>query len=336
MTKIRKLYYFDKKNAQEMISFLNNSATDTYINRIMFNPLLPFHHFLPLSLKFLPESFVLKDKNEFKGLIAIAPTKSRQNRMEIKKLFFEENSFADATELVQYVVSKYKAMGAVSIMVKVDDYLPNLLSMFVTKCGFSQISYEKLWRITKVPDSTFDKREFRVFKNSDAQLAANLYNDTLLPHFRPLLGKEVCEFKEPICKGLSYYSEYKYVMEDKKSKNIIAYISIQTSDNENFVVDITESGWLNVDLNSILAFAYSCVQKRKKRFGLFVKTKRYMSNGEKYESQFSKNGYECVQNQIVLTNSSMRVVKDSSKTGKFTVLSDFCPVRAISTKAILK
>ena len=116
---------------------------------------IPFHHFLPLSLKFLPESFVLKDKNEFKGLIAIAPTKSRQNRMEIQKLFFEENSFADATELVQYVVSKYKAMGAVSIMVKVDDYLPNLLSMFVTKCGFSQISYEKLWRITKVPDSTF-------------------------------------------------------------------------------------------------------------------------------------------------------------------------------------
>ena len=66
MTKIRKLYYFDKKNAQEMISFLNNSVNDTYINKIMFNPFLLFHHFLPLNLKFLPESFVLKDGKNLK------------------------------------------------------------------------------------------------------------------------------------------------------------------------------------------------------------------------------------------------------------------------------
>ena len=125
-------------------------------------------------------------------------------------------------------------------------------------------------------------------------------------------------------------------MEDKKSKNIIAYISIQTSDNENFVVDITESGWLNVDIDSILTFAYSCIQKRKKRFGFFVKTKRFTTIGEKYECHFSKSGFDCVQNQIVLTNSSARVLKDRIKTGKFTVLSDFCPARAVSTKALLK
>lgn len=335
MTKIRKLYYFDKKNTQEMISFLNNSATDTYINRIMFNPLLPLHHFLPLNLKFLPESYVLKDKKDFKGLITIAPTKSRHKKIEIQKLFFEENSYTDATELVQYVVSKYKAMGATSIMVKVDDYLPELLSMFVSKCGFSQISYEKLWRVNKFLDIKFDKKEFRSFRNSDAQMAVKLYNDSLLPHFRPLLSKEVCEFKELIFKGLSYYSEYKYVMEDKKSKNIIAYISIQTSDNENYVVDITQTGWIDVDINSILAFAYSKISKRKKRFGLFVKTKRYSTLGEKYETQFSKNGFECVQNQIVLTNSSARVLKNECKTGKFTVLSDFCPSGVVSTKSIL-
>jgi len=336
MAKIRKLYYFDKKNTQEMISFLNNSATDTYINHIMFNPFLPFHHLLPLKLKFLPESFVLKDKKDFKGLITIAPTKSRQKKMEIQKLFFEENSYSDAVELVQYVVSKYKAMGATSIMVKVDDYLPELLSIFVSKCGFSQISYEKLWRVNKFPELGFDKKEFRSFRNADSQLAANLYNDSLLPHFRPLLGKEVREFKESLFKGLSYYSEYKYVMEDKKSKNIIAYISIQTSDNENFVVDITQTGWVDVDINTILAFACSKVQKRKKRFGLFVKTKRYTTLGEKYETQFSQNGYECVQNQIVLTNSSARVLKDECKTGKFTVISDFCPSRAVSTKSVLR
>ncbi len=103
--------------------------------------------------------------------------------MEIQKLLFEEGAWEEAVELVQFVVSKYKAMGAVSIMVKVDDYLPDLLSMFVSKCGFSQISYEKLWRVNKFTQTDYDKKEFREFRNSDAQLAANLYNEALLPHF---------------------------------------------------------------------------------------------------------------------------------------------------------
>ena len=334
MSKIRKLYYFDKKNTQEMISFLNNNVYDTYINHIMFNPFIPLHHLLPLCFKFLPESYILKDKKEIKGLITIAPTRCHMKKMEIQKLLFEEGAWLDAAELVQYAVSKYKAMGAVSIMVKVDDYLPDLLSMFVTKCGFSQISYEKLWRVNKFVEADYDKKEFREFRNSDAQLIANLYNEALLPHFRPLLSKEVREFKETLFKGLSYFSEYKYIIEDKKSKNITGGISIRTSDNENYVVDIIQTGWIDIDINSIIAFATDQIKKRKKRFGLFIKTKRYTNTGEKWEKQFMENGFECVQNQIVLTNSSARILKNNSSTGRYTVLSDLCPSKALPTSDI--
>lgn len=334
MSKIRKLYYFDKKNTQEMISFLNNNVYDTYINHIMFNPFIPLHHLLPLCFKFLPESYILKDKKEIKGLITIAPTRCHMKKMEIQKLLFEEGAWLDAAELVQYAVSKYKAMGAISIMVKVDDYLPDLLSMFVTKCGFSQISYEKLWRVNKFVEADYDKKEFREFRNSDAQLIANLYNEALLPHFRPLLSKEVREFKETLFKGLSYFSEYKYIIEDKKSKNITGGISIRTSDNENYVVDIIQTGWIDIDINSIIAFATDQIKKRKKRFGLFIKTKRYTNTGEKWEKQFMENGFECVQNQIVLTNSSARILKNNSSTGRYTVLSDLCPSKALPTSDI--
>ena len=329
MSKIRKLYYFDKKNAQEMISFLNNNVNDNYINHVMFNPFLPLHHLLPLKFKFLPESFVLKEGKSLKGLITIAPTKCRYKKMEIQKLFFEENSLTDAAELVQFAVSKYKAMGASSILVKVDDYLPDLLTLFVSKCGFSQISYEKLWRINKFIDTPFDKREFRSFRNSDAKAVTNLYNDSLLPHFRPLLGKEVREFKENLFKGLSYYSEYKYIIEDKKTKAVIGCISIQTSDNENYVIDIIQTSWVNLDINAIINYASYQIKKRKKRFGLFVKTKRYTSLGENYEKQFVQNGFECVQNQIVLTNSSARVLRETPKNIKYTVLADFLPPKPI-------
>lgn len=330
MSKIRKLYYFDKKNAQEMISFLNNSVNDTYISKIMFNPFLPLHHFLPLGLKFLPESFVLKEGRDIKGLITVAPTKCRHKKVEIQKLLFEENALTDAAELVQFAVSKYKAMGAVSIIVKVDDYLPELLTMFVSKCGFSQISYEKLWRINKVFEQDFDKKIYRSFRNSDSKVVANLYNDSLLPHFRPLLGKEVREFRESLFKGLSYYSEYKYVIEDKKTKAVIGCIIIQTSDNENYVADIIQTSWVDLNIDEILSFIFCQVKKRKKRFGLFVRTKRYTTVGEKYESKFMEHKFECVQNQIVLTNSSARVLRESSKSGKFTVLTDFIPTKPVS------
>ena len=326
MRKIRKLYYFDRKKMQEMISFLNNR--DTYINHIMFNPLIPLHHLLPLRFKFLPESYILKDGKEVKGLITVAPSKSRIKRMEIQKLFFEENCYEDAGELIQFVVSKYKAMGAVSFIVRVDDYLPELLKLFVSRCNFSQISYEKLWKIDNIENSEFNKKEFREFRNSDSQAIANLYNDSLLQHISPLLSKDAREFKEDIFKGLSYYSEYKYVMVDRKSRNITAYISILTADNENYIIDIIQSSWIDIDINNIISFAYSQVRKRKKKFNLFIKTKKYTQLGDKYEQLFLDNKLECVQNQIVLTNTSAKILKETVKTGKFTILNQFYGVSA--------
>lgn len=314
-----------------MMSFLNNSAMDTYINQIMFNPFLFLHHFLPLKLKFLPESFVLKEGKDVKGLITVAPAKGKHKKVEIQKLFFEENSYSVATELIQYVVSKYKAMGAPSILVKVDDYLPELLTVFVSKCGFNQISYEKLWRITDYPKSEFNKKEFRSFKNSDAQAVASLYNDSLLPHFRPLLSKETQEFRESLFQGLSYYSEYKYVIEDKNTKTVVGCITIQTLDNENYILDITQAGWINIDINAVLSYATYQIKKRKKKFGLFVKTKRYTNVGGNYEEVFKRLGFNCVQNQVVLTNSSARILKETAKAGKYTVLGEFCPTNSILT-----
>ncbi len=327
MRKIRKLYYFDKKRMQEMISFLNNR--DKYINHIMFNPLLPLHHLLPLRFKFLPESYVLKDKKEIKGLITVAPSRCPLKKMEIQRLFFEDNCYDDAGELIQFVVSKYKAMGAASFVVKIDDFLPELVRLFVAKCGFSQISYEKLWKIGEF-EAEFNKKDFREFRNSDAQTVANLYNESLLPHFRPLLSRDAKEFKEIFFKGLSYFSEYKYVIEDKSSKNITCYLSIQSADSENFILDVIQSSWVELDIRAIIGFAKAQIAKRQKNFNLYIRTKKYTQLGERDEKYFMENKFECVQNQVVLTNSSARIIRENVHTGQFTILSQFCSVRPIA------
>ena len=323
MTKIRKLYYFDKKNAAEMVSFLDK--TD-YVSRIMFNPLLPLHHLLPLKLKFLPESYVLKDKKEIKGLITIAPTGSPLKQMEIQKLLFEENCYEDAGELIQYVVSKYKALGTASVIVRIDDYFPELVKLFISKCSFSQISYERLWKINeeKDDDNINNKmKNFRVFRNSDAPIISNIYNEQLLPHFRTLLNKDAKEFKDVIFKGLSYFTEYKYVYRDKHSKNITAYLSVKTSDNKNFVLDFTQTGWEQPDTDLIIRFARNVIKKRNKNYNLFVVTKKYTQSGEQYENEFRERKYECVQNHIVLTNSSARIIKNAEGEKKFIGLNQF-------------
>lgn len=306
---------------QEMISFLNNR--DAYISRIMFNPFIPLHHLIPLRFKFMPESYVLKDKREIKGLITIAPSKSPLKRLEIQRLFFDENCYEDAEELIQFAVSKYKALGAISFIVKVDDNLPDLIRVFVSKCGFSQISYEKLWKVQIPENIKFDRKDYRIFRNSDAVTVSSLYNESLLPHFRPLLGSGAGEFKEPLLKGLSYFSEYKYVVEDKKSKNISAYISIKTSDHENYILDIIQSSWVEIDIEAIIGFGVKQIRKRQKNFNLFIKTKKYTQLGEKYEQLFMDHRFECVQSQIVLTNSSAKIIKDRVRSGKFTILNQF-------------
>lgn len=321
MTKIRKLYYFDKKNAREMISFLNNE--DTYVNNIMFNPFILLHHLLPLRFKYLPESYVLKDKKDIRGLITIAPSKSPLKQMEIQKLLFEENQYEDAEELIKYVVSKYKAKGCASIIVRIDDFLPELIKIFVSKCGFSQISYEKLWYInTNNIESAYNKKMFREYRNSDALAISNLYNEQLLPHFRPLLGKDCKDFKDKIFTGLSYFNEYKFIYKNKNN-NILAFISIKTADNKNYILDFIKSSWEDININDIISFAFAQARKRTKNAKLYIKTKKYTQYGEKYEKEFLENSFKCVQNQLVLTNSSAKIIRNEEKTKKFTVINQF-------------
>ena len=307
---------------QEMISFLNNR--DAYIGHVMFNPLLPLHHLLPLKCKFLPESYVLKDKKEIKGLITIAPSKYPVKRLEILRLFFEENCYEDAYELIQYAVSKYKALGAISFIVRVEDSPPDLLRVFVARCGFSQLSYERLWKIPEQVNTEFNEKDYREFRNSDSTTVSNLYNESLLPHFRPLLSSDPREFKESVFKGLSYFNEYKYVILDRKTKNITGYISIKTSDNQNYILDIIQSSWQEIDVKSVIDFGISRIKKHQKEFNLFIKTKKYTQLGEKYEQLFMEHRFKCIQNQIVLTNSSAKIIKERVSTGRFTILNRFC------------
>ena len=324
-----------------MISFLNND--DVFFTDISFSPMVVLNHLLPQRYKFMPESYVLKDKKNIRALITVAPSKNPLKQLEIHKLLFQENNYHEAEELIQYVVSKYKANGVVSFIVKIDDYLSDLIRLFIAKCGFSQISYEKLWMNKEYNSYTFEElsekynsKMFRGYRGSDVSVVSNMYNEQLLPHIRPLLGKDVKDFKDSFYAGLRYYTEYKYVYRDKNTKNIHAFLFIRSVDNTNFVLDIIQSSWDDINLDELLAFAYAQVKKRTQKAKLYIKSKKYIQQYEKYEKELIDKNFECVQNKAILTNSSAKIIKNESESVKYTVLSQFYSGLSITNKSQVK
>ena len=83
---------------------------------------------------------------------------------------------------------------------------------------------------------------------------------------------------------------------------------------------MVQSSWVDINIDSIISFAWNQIKKRKQEFSLYVKTKKYTQLGEKYEQEFIRKNFECVQNQIVLTNTSARILKESVHSGRFTIL----------------
>ena len=102
----------------------------TEIKNIVFtdckkNPLTRFfcfiNYLLPLRLKYANESFVALNDNIQQGLITLVKDTKSHTRFKITKLILEENSTSIANQLVNYVISRYRAMGAHAFYVVVDE-----------------------------------------------------------------------------------------------------------------------------------------------------------------------------------------------------------------------
>ena len=95
-----------------------------------------------------------------------------------------------------------------------------------------------------------------------------------MTHFKPTLERQGKEFSEAFYHGLTYSSEYRYVIEDASSDKILGYFLISTDDNENFLVDFNYSDGYEIDLDGIMYYATREILKRMRRFKLYMKIKK--------------------------------------------------------------
>ena len=322
MVRIRKTNYFDKFKLKKMISFLSSDAINYYTKVFMNFPFNVIHDLLPLSLKFLPESYVIEENKDIIGMVTVSPTPGNPFKLVISRLFLEHDYFNAGKQLIEFVIAKYGAKSASTFIATIDDSYDELLHLFTEGCGFRQCSSEQLWKMNEIRFVKEDSTFFRPFKNSDAQAITMLFNDSIITHFKHSVSKTKDEYLEPVFKGLKDDYKLKYVIEDENLKTVKAYFSLTTNDNLNYVLDITTSPWYDCSWDDILSFTVNEISKRKKDFCLFIKVKKYTTTAENFEKYLIEKGFKCIQNQLVLVKDFYKLIKEPEQTHRIVLFNE--------------
>ncbi len=309
MTRIRKLYCFDYPKIKKMISYLGSEDDDRFAKFLTDEPAGVLNALLPLQYKFKPESFILLENDEILGLITVTPTNGNPYKINITRLIFKQDFYNVGKQLIEFVIAKYGAIGAHCFGVLVDNCHDELLGLFIDGCGFRQCSYENLWKLDNFTPKSGRVASFRPFVNDDAKSIARLYNSELNTLYRPSMEKIPQEFMEPILAGFANCYNNRYVLED--CDKVVAYLSITTVDNLNFIIDISTNDGYPIDNDEIINFALGEIARRKTNFTAFLKHRQYAKNADKLEEYLHDRNLNCIQTQCVLIKDFYKPIKQT-------------------------
>lgn len=307
MISIRRLTCFDTPKIKKMISYLGGDEKLT--NTISVDAFAALHSTFPLKYKFMPESFILLKGSEILGLISVTPTAGNPYKINIIKLIFKHNMYEAGKQLVEFVIAKYGAKGAISFIVTVEQSQNELLDLFLNGCGFRQCSYENLWKLENFTPHQTSKARFRHCQNTDTKSVAHLYNAELKPLYRPSLERIKSEYTEPIFAGLTSGYKNRYVLED--NEKIIAYLSVSTNDNSNFIIDMSLNDAYNISYDEIINFALGEISCRKTNFCAFLKHRQYTKNADNLEKYLHERNLNCIQTQCILVKDYYKPIKQT-------------------------
>lgn len=333
MIKIRKSNCFDKFRLKKILSFLSDDAVKHYTMVLKAFPYMTLHDLLPLQLKFLPETYIVEDnKKQILGMASVSKTHGNSFKININRLYLDSDYFNIGKQLLDFIVAKYGAKGASSFLAIIDDSNEELLQLFVDGCSFRQCSSEQLWKLDYLkfdkPSETF----IRNFKNSDASIVAEMFNDSVIQHFKYTISRTKREYFDNIFKGVGAEISFKYIAQ-AKDKSINSYFSIITTDNHNYVVTITTSPWAeSCPYDDILKFAQREIRKRNKNFEMYIRLRKYSTTASALEEYLNSKNAKCVQNQVVLVKDFYQVAKEPQSAQKVVLFNEISEKTAFKAK----
>ena len=311
MTIIRRLNCFDAPKIKKMITYLGGD--ERFSRAILTEAFYFIHAVLPLKYKFLPESYILLENDEILGLITVVPTNGNPYKLNITRFVFKQNLYDIGKQLVEFVIARYGAKGAVSFRVLVDQSHDELLELFLRGCGFRHCSYENLWKLDNFIPKSDITANFRCCQDTDSKQIARLYNAELKNLYKPSLERIKTEYQEPFFAGLSNFYKNRYVLEEPNTKKIIAYLSITTSDNFNFIIDMSLNDAFNIQYDEVINFALAQIKIRKVKYCAFLKHRQYTNNADEMEKYLHERKLNCIQTQCVLVKDFYKQIKQEEK-----------------------
>lgn len=309
MIRIRQLNCFDIPKIKKLTDYLDSDDSDRFAKELRSEAVRTIHKFFPLKYKFLPESFIFLEKDEILGMITVLPTMGNPYKINITRLIFKNNLYDVGKQLVDFVIARYGAKGASTFSVTIDVSHDELFNLFLNQCGFRHCSSENLWKVEKFKSDLIEPARFRVCQNSDAKKVSELYNGELNTLYKPSLIRIKSEFKRPFFEGITNFYKNRYVLEEPVHNRIVSYLSITTSDNTNFIIDLTVSSGYEISYDEIIAFALKEISSRKTSFYAFIKQKKYYKNTEKFEEYLKSKNFNCIQIRSVLVKDLYKPVK---------------------------
>ncbi len=319
MIEIRRLNCFDYPKLKKLISYLCVDDNDKLAKNLMQESVGIVNAIMPLALKFQSESFILVKDKDISGLITILCCAGNPYKINITRLIFKENEYEIGKMLTNFVIQKYGGKGAHTFTVMIDDSHDELFDLFINGCGFRQSSSETLWKNDK-PLPQKHNLKYRQIQNSDAKNITALYNSELNNIFKPSLERTYNEFKEPFFPGFCNSYKKRYMIENEQS--VLAYFSITTSDNLNYIFDITTNSAYNLDYDDIINIMLCEVASKKHAFYPLVKHKKYMNEASKLEQYLTEKKYYPVQTQHILVKDFYKQIDEKSTDWKVFIMGE--------------
>ena len=254
------------------------------------------NHLLPLKLKFAPESFVALVDNEQKGVITVEKDTKSNTRLKITKLILEEQSLSH--QLINYVISRYRAMGANSFYAVVDENNADLINIFKNELSFRACGYEYLYKV-EAKNSNYSMF-LKTMKNEDINNVAKFYNENINSFNRFLFGREKYQFRNNCTK---------YVFYDENKENLLGYFEVATKNNTDFYINFSIDFAYNVYIVDAIKFIYTKIKQKNKNFNLYIKVKDYFMNSKELLAILNENDAEFVSKSEILAKDYYREIK---------------------------
>lgn len=256
------------------------------------------NHLLPLRFKFASESFVALIDNEIKGLITLEKDSNSTTRFKITKFILEEYHLAN--QLINYVISRYRAMGAGSFYAVVDEKQPDLLNILKNELSFRMCGFEYLFKINS-QNSNYAPI-LKTFKQENAKEVCEFYNSNINSFNKPVFKRENYQFQNEC---------FKYIFKDEEDK-VLGYFEVATKNCTDYYINFVIDFSYNVYILDAIKFIYSKIKHKTKNFNLYIKVKDYFMNSKEIISILNENKFELISKSQILAKDYYREIKQDN------------------------